>query len=132
MRSLSMDLRERIVAAYHNKEGSYTELAKRFAVSRAVVGKLVRQQRRLGTLEPQVHLRGRKEAIRGEKRQELRKHLQEHPDATLRERIEALGLDCTINTMWKTLRRMGWRFKKVGTCRRARSSRRCLKTTQLA
>lgn len=132
MRSLSLDLRERIVAAYRNKEGSYTELGKRFAVSRAVVGKLVRQQCRLGTLESQVHRRGRKPSIRGEKQQELRKHLDEHPDATLRERIEALGLDCTINTMWKTLRRMGWRFKKVGTCRRAGSSRRCLQTTQLA
>jgi transposase len=107
-----MDLRERIVAAYHNKEGSYTVLAGRFAVSRAVVGKLVRQQRELGTLEPQVHLRGRKAVIRDEKQEQLREHLREHPDATLRERIEALGLDCTINTMWKTLRKMGWRFKK--------------------
>lgn len=112
MRSLSIDLRERIVAAYHNKEGSYAQLAKRFAVSRAVVGKLVRQQRVLGTLEPQVHLRGRKPAIRGEKQEELRGHLRKHPDATLRERIEALGLSCTINTLWKTLRKMGWRFKK--------------------
>lgn len=112
MRALSIDLRDRIVAAYRNKEGSYAELAKRFAVSKAVVGKLVRQQRRLGTLEPQVHLRGRKAAIQGENEEELRKHLREHPDATLRERIEALGLSCTINTMWTTLRKMGWRFKK--------------------
>lgn len=122
MRWLSTDLRQRIVAAYCNHEGSYAELAERFAVSKAVVGKLVRQQR-LGTLEPQVHLRGRKAAIRDEKQEELRKHLREHPDATLRERIEALGLDCTINTMWKTLRKMGWRFKKVGACSRARSPR---------
>lgn len=123
MRWLSTDLRERIVAAYCSQEGSYAEVAERFAVSKAVVGKLVRQQRRLGTLEPQVHLRGRKAAIRGEKQEELRKHLRDYPDATLRERIEALGLDCTMNTMWKTLRKMGWRFKKVNTCSRARSPR---------
>lgn len=112
MRSLSMDLRRRVVAAYRNKEGSYSILAVRFSVSRAVVGKLVRQERELGTLEPQVHLRGRKLAIRDEKEDELRRHLQEHPDATLRERIDALELDCTVKTMWQTLRRLKWRYKK--------------------
>ena len=112
MRSLSMDLRRRVVAAYRNKEGSYAVLAVRFAVSRAVVGKLVRQERELGTLEPQVHLRGRKPAISGDKEAELRRHLADHPDATLRERIEALGLDCTVKTMWQTIRRLKWRYKK--------------------
>ena len=112
MRALSMDLRQRIVACYRNQEGSYEVLAARFAVSQAVVGKLVRQHRERGTLQPQVHLRGRKPAIRGPLLERLQKHLAEHPDATLEERIEALGLDCSINTMWKTLRRLGWRYKK--------------------
>jgi len=112
MTPLSMDLRKRIVAAYLNGEGSHATLGARFCVSRSVVGKLVRQDREQGTLEPQVHLRGRKAAVRGEKEEELRQHLQEHPDATLRERIEALGLECSQKTMWETLRRLGWRFKK--------------------
>ncbi len=112
MSPLSMDLRGRIVAAYLNGEGSHAILATRFCVSRSVVGKLVRQDREQGTLEPQVHLRGRKAAVRGEKVGELRQHLQEHPDATLQERIEALGLKCSVKTMWQTLRRLGWRFKK--------------------
>jgi len=43
MRPLSMDLREWIVVAYGSQEGSYAMLAVRFSVSRAVVGKLVRQ-----------------------------------------------------------------------------------------
>lgn len=112
MRPFSMDLRERIVAAYENGEGSHAVLAKRFSVSRAVVGKLVRQRRRQGTLEPQVHRRGRKPAIRGEKETQLRQHLKEYPDATLRERIEALGLNCSVKTLWQTLQRLGQRFKK--------------------
>jgi transposase len=112
MRPLSIDLRERIVAAYENQEGSYQVLAGRFAVSKAVVGKLVRQHRQLGTLQPQVHRRGRKPAIRDADEDRLREHLAKHPDATLKERIEALDLDCVTNTMWTTLRRLGWRFKK--------------------
>lgn len=112
MKTLSMDLRERIVAAYESHEGSYRVLAARFSVSRAVVGKLVRQARDLGTLEPQVHLRGRKRVIHGEKELELQKHLDKHPDATLEERIRELDLDCCVNTMWKSVRRLGHSFKK--------------------
>lgn len=112
MRPFSIDLRERIVAAYENQEGSYAVLAARFSVSRAVVGKFVRQQREEGTLASGVHRRGRKAAIRGPQEAALRRHVGAHPDATLAERIEALGLDCSVKTMWKTLRRLGWRFKK--------------------
>ena len=112
MKTLSMDLRERIVAAYEANEGSYQVLADRFSVSRAVVGKLVRQARNLGTLEPQVHLRGRKRVIRGEKERELKEHLDRRPDATLEQRIRELGLDCCVNTMWQSVRRLGHSFKK--------------------
>jgi transposase len=113
-----------VVAAYRNKEGSYVVLAARFSVSRAVVGKLVRQKRELGTLEPQVHTRGRKPAIRGEKEAQLLRHLKEHPDATLRERIEALGLDCTVKTMWQTIRRLKWRYKKSRRVPRSKIAKR--------
>lgn len=112
MRALSLDLRERIVSAYENSEGSQEAIAQRFSVSRAVVGKLVRQQREHGTLQPQVHRRGRKPAIAGKKLEQLQQHLADHPDATLVERIEALGLDCCVNTMWMTIRRLGCRYKK--------------------
>lgn len=112
MQSLSMDLRERIVAAHERNEGSYSDLAARFSVSRATVGKLVRQKRRLGTLQPQVHLRGRKRMIAGEKEEQLRDHLSQQPDATLQERIEALDLDCCVNTMWQSLNRLEQSFKK--------------------
>lgn len=132
MRPLSMDLRERIVVAYGSQEGSYAVLAVRFSVSRAVVGKLVRQQRDQGTLETQVHRRGRKPAIGGQQKERLERHVRDHPDATLRERIEALGLDCSVKTMWQTLRRLGLRYKKVVAGRRASSSGRRPRPRRLA
>ena len=116
MRPLSQDFRERIVAAYEAGEVSLAEVGRRFSVSDWVVGKLVRQKRELGTLASQVHRRGRKPAVSGYKAVELRKHLKEHPDATVLERLEALGLDCSEKTLWQTLRKMGWRFKKVVAC----------------
>lgn len=112
MQALSMDLRERIVEAYEAGEGSYEAIAERFSVGPTVVGKFVRQKRDLGTVAPQIHRRGRKAAVSGEKEEELRKHLEEHPDATVLERRDALGLKCSEKTMWQTLRKMGWRFKK--------------------
>lgn len=116
MKPLSMDLRERLVNAYENGEGSYAEIAERFSVSKAVVGKLTRQKRNLGTLDPQTHLRGRKPAVIGEAETKLRQHLCDHPDATLQQRLDVMKLECTVKTMWTTLRRWGWRYKKVTAC----------------
>jgi transposase len=112
MRALSLDLRIRIVEAYESGEGSYEAIAERFSVGPTVIGKLVRQKKDLGTVASQVHRRGRKAAVSGEKEVELRKHLEEHPDATVLERRDALGLKCSEKTLWQTLRKMGWRFKK--------------------
>ena len=112
MRPLSLDLRERIVAAYEANEGSKAEIGRRFSVSGEVVGKLVCQKRELGTLEPQTHRRGRKPAVNGEKLEELRAHLEQFPDATVLERRESLRLTCSEKTLWQTLRKLGWRYKK--------------------
>lgn len=112
MKPFSQDLREHIVAAYEADEESFAEIGRRFAVSGKVVGKFVRQKCELGTLAPQVHSRGRKPAVSGKKEVELREHLKKYPDATVLERREALGLKCSEKTLWKTLRKMGWRFKK--------------------
>ncbi len=112
MKPLSQDLRERIVAAYEAGGVSLAEIGRRFSVSGKVVGKLDRQKRELGTLALQVHRCGRKPAISGEKDIQLREHLEKYPDATVIERRDALGLKCSEKTLWQTLRKMGWRFKK--------------------
>lgn len=112
MKPLSQDLRERIVAAYTAGEGSYVVIGARFRVGSTVVGKLVRQKRELGTLQPQTHRRGRKPAVSGEQEAALREHLEKHPDATVLERRDALRLTCSEKTLWQTLRKLGWRFKK--------------------
>lgn len=120
MRPFTEDFRERIVAAYETGGVSMAAVDRRFGISGKVVGKLVRQKRSLGTLAPQVHRRGRKPAVSAAKKQQLREHLEQYPDATVLERRETLGLKCSEKTLWPTLRKMGWRFKKS---RRVLSSR---------
>lgn len=112
MRPLSLDLRARIVNAYLANEGSHATLAERFSVSPRVVGKLVQQYRELGTLDPQLHRRGRKPAISGSDLEALKQHVKDYPDATGEERREALTLTCTTKTVYETLHRLGHSFKK--------------------
>jgi transposase len=50
--------------------------------------------------------------VSGKKEAELLKHLKKYPDATVLERRKALGLKCSEKTLWQTLRKLGWRFKK--------------------
>ena len=118
MRPLSVDFRERIVAAYEANKSSHAALGRRFSVSARVVEKLVQQKRALGTLEPQVHRRGRKPAISGDDLTALQKHIKDHPDASAEERRDALGLQCTVKTVYETLHRIGCSFKKSHHVRR--------------
>lgn len=112
--SLSFDLRERIVSAYEKGEGSQSQIAKRFAVSRSAVGKLVRQKRRTGLVECRLKHNGQdQELLTAAQKRDLERHLKEHPQATVAERQSALGLPGTAKTIWLACRRLGWRYKKV-------------------
>ena len=49
MRTISLDLRERILVSYDQKEGTREEIAHRFRVSLGMVKKLLQQRRHGGT-----------------------------------------------------------------------------------
>jgi len=118
--SLSMDLRRRIVDAYECGNVSCRVVATRFGVAASTVGKLVQQSRTEKTLEPRYARCGRKRSITGKTEEALEEHLRNHPDATLQERKEALGLTCTIKTVWLSLKRLKARFKKSHSGRPSR------------
>ena len=48
MRTLSLDLRERILASYDHEDGTREEIAMRYRVSLGMVKKLLQQRRRTG------------------------------------------------------------------------------------
>ncbi len=66
---LSLDLRERIVAAYERGDMTRDQVAALFQVGRASVNRLVRRFRETGSVEPSPHGGGkrRKLTTRGEK-----------------------------------------------------------------
>jgi transposase len=53
--ALSVDLRQRIMAAYEAKEGSQGQLAERFKVSLSFIRDLRRHHRQTGSVEPKPH-----------------------------------------------------------------------------
>ena len=118
MKAISMDLRQRIVAAYDQGDTTRQKVAERFGVSLAFVKKLLSRRKRFGTIAPFLDRVGRKRAISPEGQQALRKHLSHHPGATLSELRDAVGLACSLVTVFNTLRRMKLTYKKNASGRR--------------
>ena len=112
LRTLSLDLRERIVACCDAKEGTRAQIASRFMVSLGMVKKLLLQRRRTGTLENRYFLCGRKPVILESHRQALAELVAKEPDLTLAALRERVGLECTLPAIHYVLRDMGLTYKK--------------------
>lgn len=111
MKTLSLDLRERILVSYDNGEGTREETANRFRVSLGMVKKLLQQRRHTGGIGSRHHLSGRKPVIAAHHR-EMRSLLVRKPDMTLRELRAALGLACSLPAIHYALEAMGLTYKK--------------------
>ena len=112
MNAYSMDLRERVAAAYDDGEGSQAELARRFRVSVSWIGKLLRRRRETGSIAPKPHSGGRPPAVGGVAADRLRAAVQADPDATLSELRDAAGLACSVPAVHRALGRLGITRKK--------------------
>ena len=109
---ISMDLRERIVAAYEEREGTREEVAKRFKVSLGMVKKLLAQKDRTGDLRPRYRYCGRKAKLEPAHGERMKALVKKEPDLTLAEIKQRLELDCTIGAIHWILRRQGLTYKK--------------------
>jgi transposase len=112
MKTISLDLRERILAAYDADEDTREAVARRFRVSLGLVKKLLQQRRRIGDLRPQHHRSGSKPRIVASHQHQLRTLLAKKPDLTLKELRMATGLACTLSAIHYVLVRLGLTYKK--------------------
>jgi transposase len=111
-RPISLDLRQRILAAYDQNEGTREEVAQRFRVSLGMVKKLLQQRRRTGDIACRYDRCGGQLKIVASHRQKLRELLSRKPDLTLEELRRAAALDCTIQAIHYVLAEMGLTYKK--------------------
>jgi transposase len=121
MKTLSLDLRERILAAYDAEQGTREEIGRRFRVSTGMVKKLLAQRRRIGEIRAQHYRTGRKPLFLEEHRKRLRELISKRPDTTLVEMRSALGLSCTLPAIHYVLAKMGLTYKKRLSMRASRA-----------
>ncbi len=112
MATLSNDLRERIVAAYDREEGTRQQIADRYNVSLGMVKKLLQQRRRTGDISPRHRYSGPKPKITAKHERQLKRLVRDHPDMTLEELRDAIGISCTPQAIHYALGRMGLSLKK--------------------
>lgn len=111
-RTISLDLRERILNAYDEGKATRDQVAERFRVSLGMVKKLIQQRRHIGDIGARHHLAGRKPLILAEHQQKIGLLLKQKPDLSLKELREALGLKCSVQAIHVVLVKMEMTLKK--------------------
>lgn len=112
MQAYSTDLRQRVLADCDIGLGTQA-VAEKYAVSPAIVRRWKQRRRENGELEPRRG-GGRPREV---DRSAVAAAVQNQPDATLRELREALGLDVSLQTIWRILRELGISYKKSASRR---------------
>jgi transposase len=108
MKPYSMDLRQRVINAYD--AGRQTkEIARTYAVSPAWARRLKQHRHERGDIIPRGG--GGIQTPKVDPVQ-LAERVRQKPDATLAELRESLGIDCTLWTICKALRRLKLTYKK--------------------
>jgi transposase len=112
MKTTSVELRQRILAAYDQGESTRQQIAKRFRVSEGLLKKLLQQRRLTGDIAPRHHLSGRKPKILPSHQTKLRTLLAKDPTLTLDQLRRALRLDCSLPAIHHALSKLGLTRKK--------------------
>lgn len=114
MKAYSVDLRRRVLDGL-DAGMTQREAADIFSISLATVGRLVRQWRATGSIEPQPLL-GRRPRLGEAQGELLGAQLHARPDATLEEHCELLkqeqGVVQSVSALSRTLERLKWTRKK--------------------
>jgi transposase len=112
MKPLSNDLRERILNAVDNREGSRRELAVRFSVDVSTITRLLQLRRQTGSFQPRPHGGGTAPTLDQDAMERLRGFVEETPDATLEALKQRLGVSGSIMIVCRALQKLGLPLKK--------------------
>jgi transposase len=107
MKPLSNDLRERILAAVDNREGSRRKLAARFVVDVSTITRLLQLRRLTGSSDPRPHAGGKVPTLDQDGLQRLRRLVERTPDATLEQLRQGLGIPGSLMIVWRGLKTLG-------------------------
>jgi transposase len=108
---VSIDLRQRIIAAYDAKEGSQRQLAERFKVSLSFIRDLRRHYRETGTVQPKPHGGGATAKLGKEQLPIVEALVTAQPDALLEELCERFAEQTGVAVSGSTMQRAVCRLK---------------------
>ena len=116
MKAYSLDLRQRVVEAYEQGQGSIAEVAEQFSVSAYFVKKMLRQWRQTNDLAPLPHGGGKPAILSASQRQLLKRKVKAQGDISLAELQQALldeqSLSVHLSTISRALASLGLPRKK--------------------
>ena len=120
MKAYSVDLRQKIIEAHNQQEGSQRQLAKRFRVSLSFIENLLKRYRSDGTIEPRAHGGGRLAKLSFEQQAMLVTLVEEDNDAILVELCARLeqraGVRVSRATMGRIVQKLKLTRKKNFAC----------------
>ena len=122
MKPLSNDLRQRILNAVDNREGSRRNLAARFCVNPSTITRLLQLRRQTGSSEPRPHGGGVAPTLDQDALERLRKLVEETPDATLEAFKQKLGVTGSKMIICRALQKLGLPLKKKSPHARERDT----------
>jgi transposase len=112
MNPLSNDLRQRILNAVDDHEGSRRKLAARFGVDTSTITRLLQLRRQTGSFDARPHDGGTTPTLDQQGLERLRALVKEDPDATLGDLRQSLGIRGSIMIVWRALEKLGITRKK--------------------
>ena len=107
-RPMSQDLRDRVLFAY-DRGMKTKQIADVFGVSRSWARRVKQRRRETGETTPR---RMGSPGVVKVDRSQLTTLVREHPDATLAEYRDHLGIQCAVSTISMALKKLGFSFKK--------------------
>ena len=121
---LHNESRKLAVEAYERTHDA-ERIADDFGVSTRTVYSLEEKKRKTGTVELQLHKRGRKKILTDENLAAIRKLIEDQNDITIDEIRENLHLTASYSTIERAIWSMGFRLKKKSLHASERDRHRC-------
>ena len=121
MRAYSADLRQRVLVDC-DRGLTTRAVATKYTVSESWVRRLKQRRRDTGEVTPRTRKTGRARALDAHA-ERLRQLVADHPDATLRELRDRLGVAVGLTALWAAVRRLGLTVKKKSSGRPSRTAR---------
>lgn len=110
MKPYSQDLRQKIIEAYYNQEGSQRQIAQRFCVSLSFIQNLLKRYRNSGTLDPRPHGGGQSSKLNPDQMTLLAQLVRENQSLTLEQlchKLElAIGIKISRATMGRIIKKL--------------------------